>query len=78
MQHEPVVIKRRKAMHYCTLYGLTRQDRLDLAEMLLRRDISTWKDLDDDDMTRLLDALEGFGLVSHLMQTRQPYTSKTA
>lgn len=69
---DSLAIKRRKAMHYCDLYGLTRQDRLELAEMLLRKDVETWSTLDETELFRLLDALEGYGLITHLMQDRQP------
>lgn len=61
------MVMRRKAMHYCDLYGLERSERLELSEMILRRDITSWTQLDDAEMTRVLDALEGFGLVAHLL-----------
>lgn len=63
---DSVIVKRRKAMAYAKTYGLSRQDRLDLAEILLRRDVTSWKQLDDDQLTRLLDCLEGYALISHL------------
>lgn len=62
--------KRRKAMHYASVYGLDRQDRLELAEMILRRDVTSWKDLTEPELIRILDALEGFGLVTHLRTSR--------
>lgn len=64
------MVLRRKAMHYCDTYGLTRQDRLDLASYLLRRDVTTWKGLDEGQLLRLLDALEGFQLIAQLMIDR--------
>ena len=67
---DSVIVKRRKAMAYAKTYGLSRQDRLDLAEMILRRDVTSWKDLDEDQLTRMLDALEGFSLISHLLSTQ--------
>lgn len=67
---DDVIVKRRKAMHYASLYGLTRQDRLDLAEMILRRDVASWKDLGEPELVRVLDALEGYGLVTHLLSSR--------
>ena len=72
------IIKLRKAHHYCDLYELTREERISLTQMVLRRDITSWKDLDEDQLGRMLDCLEGFGLISHLMSERQPYTSTTA
>lgn len=56
-----------KAMGYARTYGLDRDDRLSLASTLLWRDVTSWKDLTEDDLVRLLDCLEGFCLVSHLM-----------
>lgn len=63
-------IKLRKAMHLVDLYELTRQDRIDLAQYLLRRDITSWTELDEAQLCRLLDALEGYGLVTHLREGR--------
>lgn len=64
-------IRLRKAMHYCDLYGLDREERLALAQMVLRRDITTWSTLDDEQLERMLDCLEGYGLVTHLLANRQ-------
>lgn len=64
-------IRLRKAMMYCTMYELTREERLSLSQMVLRRDISSWKDLDGPQLERLLDSLEGYGLITHLVAERQ-------
>jgi hypothetical protein len=61
-----IEVKRRKAMLYADTYQLTRDDRIELARVLLWRDITSWKDLDEAQLDRLLDALEGYALVSHL------------
>ena len=66
---EPRIVKLRKAMQYADRYGLDRDDRLHLAEVLLRRDVTSWKQLSEPDLVRLLDALEGFALINHLLQT---------
>lgn len=52
--------------------GLTRSERMDLAEMLLRRDITSWKQLDDVQQCRILDALEGWMLIDVLLSLRPP------
>jgi len=65
---ERVIVLRRKAMHYVSLYGLERSERLELSEMILRRDVTSWTELDEPQMLRVLDALEGFGLICHLLQ----------
>ena len=52
--------------------GFTRAERLELAEILLRRDISSWKQLNEAQYDRLLDAFEGWGLIGRLLGERQP------
>ena len=50
--------------------GLTDEERLELASYLLRRDVASWKELDDGQILRLLDALEGWHLVGQLLALR--------
>lgn len=52
--------------------GLTREERIDLSCYLLRRDITSWKHLDNAQVLRLLDALEGWHLVEELLAQRPP------
>lgn len=61
----------KKAHHYCDLYGMTRDERISLAQMVLRRDITSWTQLDEEQMGRMLDCLEGYGLITHLVSERQ-------
>lgn len=49
---------------------LTREERIDLAEMLLKRDVGSWTALDEDETRRLVDALQGFAYIHFLMQQR--------
>ncbi len=56
---------------------LPREDRIQLAEVLLWKDVASWKDLSDDDIQRLLDAFEGYALISHL-RTQQEQPRRTA
>jgi hypothetical protein len=63
--------KRRKLYLMAREVGLDRQDRLDLAEKLLWRDIETWKDLSEPEIGRLLDAMEGFELIQFLRAESQ-------
>lgn len=46
--------------------GLTRDDRLELAQVILRDGITSWNQLDNTDCRRLHDALDGFAYVAHL------------
>lgn len=50
----------------CDEAGLDRQDRLDLAEIMLNRDVPTFTDLSEDEVGRLLDALRGWAYICHL------------
>jgi hypothetical protein len=62
--------RRRKLFVYSKQLGLTTNERIELAEMLLRRDIKSWKDLDDGQVDRMLDAIEGALLVTYLLSLR--------
>lgn len=52
--------------------GLTREERVELASYLLRRDLTSWKGLDDVQVSRLLDGLESYQLISGLKAMRPP------
>ena len=58
--------RRRKAYMVAKQIGLTDEQRMALAETILRRDITSWKQLDDDQIVRMLDALEGYELIVEL------------
>lgn len=58
-----MLARRRKLMMYADAFGQDRQDRLDFTEMILRRDVETWKTLTSDEMNRMLDAYEGATLL---------------
>ena len=62
--------RRRKLFVYADEIGLTRDERIELAEIILRRDLTTWKGLDDEQVTRLLDAMEGFLLITYQLSLR--------
>ncbi len=63
---------RAKLLIVCKAFGLTRDDRLDIATHLLRRDnISSYNDLTIDEVARMLDALEGAVLVAHICLNRK-------
>ncbi len=50
--------------------GLTTGERIELARVILWREINSWKDLDDAQVDRLLDVLEGAILVPYLLSLR--------
>lgn len=62
--------QRRALLALATELRLTRDDRLSLAEMLLKRDIDSWSDLTGDDVHRLFDAMNGYVLIRHLRMDR--------
>lgn len=70
--------RRKKAFALADELGLSRSDRIELAQTLLWRDLDTWQHLTDEQVSRLLDALEGFILVSHLLQTSPLQRAKKA
>lgn len=49
-----------------------REERLQLAEYLLRRDITSFSQLEPHQVCRMLDALEGYQLISELKAQRPP------
>lgn len=53
-----------------TTIGLTDEERIDLAQFLLRRDITSWKQLSDEQVGRMLDACEGYQLIDELKRQR--------
>ena len=60
-----------KLFALATQIGLTRDDRVDLAEQTLRRDITSWSELTPEETTRMLDTLTGYINVAWLM-SHQP------
>lgn len=64
--------QRRKLYLLADEVGLDRVERLELSRYLLRRDIGSWRELSDDQVVRLLDALEGYHLVRTLIDQRPP------
>jgi hypothetical protein len=61
---------RKKLMTLCRQYEFSREERLELACYLLRRDITSYTQLDEDQVRRLLDAFEGHHLIETLLRMR--------
>jgi hypothetical protein len=66
--------ERRKLFVWADQYRFDHHDRLTFAEYLLRRDVTTWKTLTDDEVLRLLDAFEGGHLLLELLVQRGDVT----
>lgn len=62
--------RRRKLYMEAKRIGLCREDRIDLARMILRRDVTSWTELNEEQTTRMLDALEGFVLINWILVGR--------
>jgi len=62
----------RRAFALANAIGLDRSERLELAEMLLGRDVTSWKQLVHYDVVRLVDAMVGTGLMAALKEVRDP------
>jgi hypothetical protein len=62
--------QRRKLYLLCSEIGLNRIERLELAEYVLRRDVPSFDGLDEDQVVRMLQALEGYQLVTELLRQR--------
>jgi len=62
--------QRRKLHSLCDQLTFTRDERIELAQYLLRRDITSYSQLSEEQVCRLLDALDGFHLVVQLLSMR--------
>lgn len=62
--------RRRKLFVIADEIGLLRQERIELAEAILWRDVGSWSVLTDEQVGRLLDALEGYQKVRWLLVNR--------
>lgn len=49
---------------------LTREERIEFAQYFLRRDITSWKNLSDEQVLRLLDGFNGHHLLNELLHQR--------
>lgn len=58
--------RRRKLFSLADHIGLSRDQRIEFARAMLWRDIKSWQSLDDAQVDRLLDALEGWVLIEHI------------
>lgn len=67
---EPQTSKRRQCYAIAQQLGLTREERHELAEMLLKVDLNSWNGLSDSQMERIADALIGAELVIELFRQR--------
>ena len=63
---------RRKLHVWADEYGMTRLERIEFSRYLLRRDVRSWKELDDEQVLRVLDAFEGHHLIETLFMQRPP------
>lgn len=62
--------RRRKLFVLAAELDLSYEERLELASTILWRDVLSWRDLDDQQVGRMLDALEGAEKVLQLYRLR--------
>jgi hypothetical protein len=62
--------RRRKMFVLAGEIGLSDDDRIEFARALLWRDVTLWSQLDDAQVSRILDGLEGARLVIELYRQR--------
>lgn len=58
--------RRRKAFKLADDIGLDRDQRIEFARALLWRDITSWSNLEPEQVDRLLDAMEGWVFIEHI------------
>lgn len=56
--------------HACRAFGLTRADRLEIATIVLDRNIDTFRQLGPTDVARLTDAMRGAVTVASIRMER--------
>lgn len=61
---------KRRAFAGARRAGLSRTERLEIAEMLLKRDVTSFDRLNETELRRLCDAFEGHWLVTVLHEQR--------
>lgn len=66
-----ILARRKKLFVYADTFSLTREERIDIAEMVLRRDVNSWNSLIDDEVKKLLECFESYLLVRHLLDQRR-------
>lgn len=72
VQAEPQSVRDRKAIfRLCNAFGLTRPDRLEVATVLLDRNVDTFSALSPAELARVRDALEGAALVCTIQIERR-------
>ena len=62
---------RRAIFAICNAFGLTRGDRIELATVLLDRNVESYRDLSPAEARRLRDALEGAVIVCTIQTERR-------
>lgn len=70
METEPQSDRRKMAYALAKQLGLSREERHELAEFILKRDVRSWNELSDSQMERLADGLNVTVCVATLISQR--------
>ena len=62
--------RRKKLFVLANEIGLTRFERIEVSRVILWRDITSWSNLDEGEVNRLLDAFEGYEKIKWLLENR--------
>jgi hypothetical protein len=62
--------RRKKLFAQADLVGLDRDERIELARVILHRDITSWSNLAPEQVDRMLDVFEGYEKISWLLANR--------
>jgi len=63
-------IQRRRLFAEATKLDFTRQDRLDLASVILGYEVTTWSRLTDMEADRLIDCFDGFDKIVFILSSK--------
>lgn len=65
------LVDRKAIFRLCGAFGLDRGDRINVATVLLNREVESYRDLSPHELSRLRDALEGAALVCQIQMERR-------
>ena len=68
--------QQRRLFAHASNLGLMDDERREVAEMILRRDVESWKELTFSEANRLIDAFEGFEKISWLLVNKSSTARK--
>lgn len=63
--------KQRKRLFACAgELGFDRQERIDLAQVILGRELTSWSHVTDEEADRLVDCFDGYDKITYILTSR--------